>query len=176
MDLARTPLTNGRSVGVSVANILTVIVAYDAVRSRTSDLDYVATCVDAAVANWAWPLCILSHALTNRLIPRGQATRSKGTTSATSTGSTPRAWRFYWAGSPWFFASSSTSASCPREHSYAGGLTDGAWLLARASDLAVDDVDEMKGLEPPRLARGALALRARELAAALPAPPACSFR
>ena len=52
------------SVGVSLANILTVIVAYDEVRFPHQMIsDYVATKPGAAVANWAWPLFILSHAL-----------------------------------------------------------------------------------------------------------------
>mgnify|MGYP006879293552 CR=1 FL=1 len=52
------------AVGVSLANILTVIVAYDEVRFPHQMIsDYVATKPGAAVANWAWPLFILSHAL-----------------------------------------------------------------------------------------------------------------
>ena len=44
------------AVGVSLANILTVIVAYDAVAFPHQMIsDYVATKPGAAVANWAWP-------------------------------------------------------------------------------------------------------------------------
>ena len=155
------------AVGVSVANILTVIVAYDAVAFPHQMIsDYVATKPGAAVANWAWPLFILSHALFEaRLFHRIKQHRAKA----------PQAYK-YWVYSLYGLVFGWLSMvlclvfdirSCPREHSVLGGLYGGAWLLGQSIRCAVDDEREKLGLaKAPRLARTRLALCALEAATA----------
>ena len=155
------------AVGVSVANILTVIVAYDAVAFPHQMIsDYVATKPGAAVANWAWPLFILSHALFEaRLFHRIKQHKAKA----------PQAYK-YWVYSLYGLVFGWLSMvlclvfdirSCPREHSVLGGLYGGAWLLGQSIRCAVDDQREKLGLaKAPRLARTRLALCALEAATA----------
>jgi len=155
------------AVGVSVANILTVIVAYDEVSFPHQMIsDYVATKPGAAVANWAWPLFILSHALFEaRLFHRIQQHKAKA----------PQAYQ-YWVYSLYGLVFGWLSMvlclvfdirSCPREHSVLGGLYGGAWLLGQSLRCTIDDQREKLGLaKAPRLARTRLALCALEAATA----------
>jgi len=157
----------GGAVGVSVANILTVIVAYDAVAFPHQMIsDYVATAPGAAVANYAWPLFIVSHALFEaRLFHRIQQHKAKS----------PQAYR-YWVYSLYGLVFGWLSMvlclvfdirSCPREHSVLGGLYGGAWLLGQSLRCTIDDQREKLGLaKAPRLARTRLVLCALEAATA----------
>ena len=152
------------AVGVSVANILTVIVAYDEVRFPHQMIsDYVATKPGAAVANWAWPLFILSHALFEaRLFHRIKQHEAKA----------PHAYKM-WTYSLYGLLMGWLSMvlclvfdirSCPREHSVLGGLYGGAWLLGQSLRCTIDDQREKLGLaKAPRLARTRLLLCALEL-------------